>query len=254
MESFDENPVIEFYTDIKKDPHHRYKSWEHCYNFFQNEYEKLKNIFQENHKNTKEDDELIDRACLHLGFYLASWGMYRPSSFLLQKDYKCHEYAIKEVIFNKRYDDLWDLDFDTLTENDNKIDLIFQLKEDIKNAYKKNLKPIERKHGRKQDADPTPKLVSKIIMGTIGCTPAYDRYFCEGLKKENIKYRSSFDERLFCELLKFYKKRRKYFDKPQEIIEKDGMKYPVMKLIDMYFWQIGFTNDFKKQNKQTTKQ
>ncbi|MDO4626572.1 MAG: hypothetical protein Q4A81_04605 [Pasteurellaceae bacterium] len=64
-----------FYSDIIKIKNHRYKSWEHCYQCF--------------HQAIKEgcDDKTIDDLSLQLSFYLASWGMYRGSSFLLQRDY-----------------------------------------------------------------------------------------------------------------------------------------------------------------------
>ncbi len=47
------------------------------------------------------DEETIDMLALHLGFYLASWGMYRGSSFLLQKDYKVHVPIVKIIINNE---------------------------------------------------------------------------------------------------------------------------------------------------------
>jgi hypothetical protein len=55
-------------------PHHRYLSWEHRYRFF---------------RSRTPEDLLKDKdaAALQLGFYLASWGMYRGSSFLLQHSY-----------------------------------------------------------------------------------------------------------------------------------------------------------------------
>jgi hypothetical protein len=60
-----------FHDEITKDDHHRYRSWEHCYGFFQ---------------RVGRQDIIAQRddAAVQLGFYLASWGMYRGSSFLLQ--------------------------------------------------------------------------------------------------------------------------------------------------------------------------
>ena len=60
-------------TQIEND---RYKSWEYCYHSFISA------------RNSSSPD--YDILSLHLAFYLASWGMYRGSSFLLQKDYKIH--------------------------------------------------------------------------------------------------------------------------------------------------------------------
>ena len=72
----------EFYNDLKVDENGRYRSWEHCYSHF------IKA------RGSKEVD--YDYLSLQLAFYLASWGMYHGSAFLLQKDYKVHIPVVKE--------------------------------------------------------------------------------------------------------------------------------------------------------------
>lgn len=79
-----------FHNQSIQDENHRFKSWEHCYKFF-------------NQHKGNLNERLIDYASLNLGFYLASWGMMRGSSFLLQKDYKVHNFFIKEVAMNDKY-------------------------------------------------------------------------------------------------------------------------------------------------------
>lgn len=78
---------IEFYNDLKVDENGRYRSWEHCYSNF------IKA------RGSQEID--YDYLSLQLAFYLASWGMYRGSSFLLQKDYKVHIPVVKELLNEK---------------------------------------------------------------------------------------------------------------------------------------------------------
>lgn len=80
-----------FYTDLKDDSHARYRSWKHCYSSF----------YQARQKKKVDEDYLS----LQLSFYLASWGMYRDSSFLLQKDYKIHIPVVQEILESK-YDSL----------------------------------------------------------------------------------------------------------------------------------------------------
>src|SRR5215471_2198526 len=65
--------------------HHRYRSWEHCFGYF---------------RKAKPDGVLasLDTAALQLGFYLASWGMYRGSSFLLQHAYTVHLRAVDRLV------------------------------------------------------------------------------------------------------------------------------------------------------------
>ncbi len=62
--------VSAYNQDIQSEENGLYKSWEHCYSYFAM------------HRNQPLGDEHIDLLCLHLAFYLASWGMYRGSSFL----------------------------------------------------------------------------------------------------------------------------------------------------------------------------
>ena len=53
--------IQKFYSSIKNDENARYKSWEYWYKIF-------------GEKQNKIDPETIDLICLHLGFYLVSWG------------------------------------------------------------------------------------------------------------------------------------------------------------------------------------
>ena len=83
----------EFYEELKVQDRHRYRSWEHCYAQF---YETRQNPEKAN----------VDNLSLHLAFYLASWGMYRGSSFLLQYDYTIHTSVVKEILkpeYNKLF-------------------------------------------------------------------------------------------------------------------------------------------------------
>ena len=85
--------AIQAYWGDSRGEHHRYRSWEHCYQL-------LSGAGPERNLRNR------DTAALHLGFYLASWGMYRGSSFLLQRDYKVHGYVV-DVLANTEYADLW---------------------------------------------------------------------------------------------------------------------------------------------------
>lgn len=54
---------------------------------------------------------------MQLTFYLASWGMYRGSSFLLQKDYKVHVPVVEELL-KAHYNGLFGLECIKLRKND----------------------------------------------------------------------------------------------------------------------------------------
>lgn len=71
--------VEKYISAIDGDPLHRYSSWVNCFKAF----------------STTED---YDNHVLELAFYLASWGMYRRSSGLLQKNHLIHEESVKILL------------------------------------------------------------------------------------------------------------------------------------------------------------
>lgn len=70
-----ESVVKKYHDCIASDSNHRFISWEHCYLRFSS-------------LDFCKNDNEKDISALHLAFYLASWGMYRGSTNLLEKDYK----------------------------------------------------------------------------------------------------------------------------------------------------------------------
>ncbi len=211
--------VTDFHKLLYKDENHRYKSWEHCYSFFKSD--------------VVNDD--IDKACLHLAFYLASWGMYRGSSFLLWKDYKIHMKVVERILQNK---ELQYLDFNSANEEE--LEKIIDLSNWIKNWYKEN---IDEVNGEEKNVNVTDTLVTKILLGTLGCIPAYDRYFVDGMRKCGVKY-SKLSLLNLKSVVDFYKEHNNEFDEVRKMIFiNSNIDYPAMKLIDMYFWEIGFRND-----------
>ena len=191
--------IIEKFIEINDQEFERYNSWNHCFNAF-------------------ETEENLKTLCLHLGFYLASWGMYRGSSQLLQKDYLVHLEAIKII---KKY---WYLRCGNHNEIESKyLDDILILIKELSNYYK-----------LKHDVTATNTLISKIILGTLGCLPAFDRFFIDGVKNQDFYFKTLKKkslERLF-----------KYTDDNLELksIQNKYPEYPMMKIVDMYFWQIGY--------------
>ena len=79
----------------QSNPDDRYTSFDYCYNYF---------------KTTKDLTIDIEKSCLTLGFYLASWGMFRGSSFLLQKSAKHFQTTIEYISTLDK--SVWDIDVD----------------------------------------------------------------------------------------------------------------------------------------------
>lgn len=217
--------VIEKYLfGIESDEFHRYKSWDHCFKAF----------------GLSEKD---DRLALELGFYLASWGMYRGSGGLLQKNHLIHKGAV-DIIFS---DKSLNLRCDEPNEVDiNDIDYILALKGELSKYY--GFIRFNRGNGKTSQISPTDTLLSKVMLGTLGCVPAYDRYFIDGLKEKGMRcYRFNTDSLL--ELFQFTDRNRNEIEEVQQTIRKKFQcHYPIMKIVDMYFWQIGYDYNLKVIN------
>lgn len=201
--------TLQSFIDLEEKEFHRFNSWRNCYQYFQNIYFK--------------DEGSDDTAALHLGFYLASWGMYRGSTFLLQNDYTIHVEVVKVI---KKYsaNDIYDFN------------VINEIKEQIIKHYNTNAHK-----NSKGNNDSTDTLITKILLGTLGNVPAYDRYFVDGIalhNKENPRQKidRKFSKKGLLQLNKFY------IDNINEF-EKFESKFPKMKLVDMYFWKLGFDNE-----------
>ena len=221
----------EFYNDLKIDENGRYRSWEHCYLHF------IKA------RGSKEID--YDYLSLQLAFYLASWGMYRGSSFLLQKDYKVHIPVVKELL-SKEYDALAGIECIEFRKESNQ-QLLREINSFLGQYYDKIRREVKGQELKNQLSF---TLITKILMGTLGCVPAYDRYFIAGIKKQKVTT-GNYNLKSIMKLVDFYEKNSVRLEPVREKMEVDGMPYPQMKMLDMGFWQIGFELDkvFSKKDK-----
>lgn len=176
----------------------------------------------------------IDRyhAALHLGFFLASWGMYRGSSFLLNYTYTVH-LGVVDTLFSSQFDSLWDPDLGSRDSDRELTTLILKAAVSIREAYRPFTPPSESR----QASD---TLVTKIMLATLGCLPACDRFFIGGFTQSGQKY-SYVNENFITRVLIICRDNLAALREERARIEvARPIRYPFMKLIDMYFWQIGF--------------
>lgn len=211
-----------YFNDTVKDSHGRYLSWQHCYKEFVKYREKF-------------DDDILDYLSLHLAFYLASWGMYRGSSFLLQKDYKVHVPVVK-IIMEEKYNPLMGITAEELIKEQN-LNLLVEIAARIRETYASEPPSFE---GTINNATDT--LVTKILLGTLGCVPAYDRYYVSAVKKYGIS-KGIFNRDSVRDVAQYYLLYREDFEKLRAELSTQEIEYPVMKLMDMCMWQIAFEVD-----------
>ena len=225
MEAIDEliSAAQTFYDDARANENGRSRSWEHCYR-----------VFRDARTNPSPD---YDYLSLHLAFYLASWGMYRGSSFLLQKDYKVLLPIVEEIL-KPEYDCLFGVACADLREPG--------VQEQLANAsdyIAKHFGPIrDEVAGREVPTPVSPVLITKILMGTLGCVPAYDRFFGIGAKYLGLE-KDTYQEKSLDELADFYEAHNDRLEEARRGMRTEDLTYPQMKLLDMGFWQIGFERD-----------
>lgn len=225
MEAIDEliSAAQTFYDDARANENGRSRSWEHCYR-----------VFRDARTDPSPD---YDYLSLHLAFYLASWGMYRGSSFLLQKDYKVLTPIVEEIL-KPEYDCLFGLACTDLRES--------EVQERYTNVYDDiadHFGPIrDEVAGRKVASSVSPVLVTKILMGTLGCVPAYDRFFQDGVATYKVTTRE-YSPNSVLKLVDFYEEHNDRLEEARRGMRVGDLTYPQMKLLDMGFWQVGFERD-----------
>lgn len=210
-----------FYNTLRKDPNGRFRSWEHCYKRFYDV------------RISQNGNVDYDNLSLHLAFYLASWGMYRGSSFLLKKDYRIHIPVVK-ILLQQQYKCLYDIECVELEKKEvqNKLR---ELEMSIKNEYAVIRKSVKETDVQKDVSD---TLITKILMGALGCVPAYDRYFIDGVKVLKVTT-GTYSKESLLRLVDFYKENQDRFEEARKNFWIGDLQYPQMKVLDMGFWQYG---------------
>src|SRR3989344_6860283 len=163
-------------------PDERHASFDFCYNHFYS-------FYKRNKLHELADEKNLQTSCLQLGFYLASWGMMRGSSFLLEKSVKNYKNLI--VTISKMNPKLWEIDVDTYDEDN--IKLLLNCKQQIIEVLGKENKLSDT-------------LVTKIMLGVFANIPAYDQYFRKSLKLHSLNKKS------LLKIKKFYEENKETFD------------------------------------------
>lgn len=215
----------------------RLYSWEHCYTEFSKA--RLE-------RNLSDMDK--DRLALHLAFYLASWGMYRGSSFLLQRDYRVHREAVDIIL---KYGSLSEVQIGALDSAriDEFVEALFKLYGELESHYKKIRSDVLEQWGKNTKRESvSATLITKIMMGALGCVPAYDRFVVGALG--GYKLTKRFSEKSIRDVIKLVQNNRHEFEElwrgfKRPLKGKGSGRYPQMKLVDFVLWTKGFLDDLK---------
>lgn len=199
----------------------RSQSYDHCYNYFA--------------ANTRPTADL-EKSCAVLGFYLASWGMYRGSTYLFKNTSSQHFVPLIGYI-EQHAEAMRRIDVDGYDPQ--RIDLLM-------NSYSQIRQFVL------PDRHAALTLVTKIMAGVFGCVPALDTYFMKGIRSllssRDATAFGSFSARSLRLLNAFY------LDNKQEV---DGLAHELRtvqfpggspgglhltraKVIDMYGFELGY--------------
>ncbi|WP_182417263.1 hypothetical protein [Bartonella sp. HY038] len=215
----------------------RAHSFDYCFNYFKRNCNTSRYSFADN----------MELSSLHLGFYLASWGMYRGSSYLLQNSLSIYEKVIEYFdVLKKNHLELnhlspWDIDVSSY--NEDSIKFLLNLHKNIKECLKINTK------------EPSDILITKIMLGVFGNVPAYDAYFKKTFKliSKDLNYDcafTSFNSKSLKVIKKFYDKHKQSIDTIAQTYttvdfsskKKTDINYTKAKTIDMFGFMCSFQN------------
>jgi hypothetical protein len=170
-------------------PERRSASFDYCFNYFQS--------FREGSRVADlATAENMLLSCLHLGCYLASWGMFRGYSGLRSRSLRQFEPVVQLIA--RTPNDVWEIDAHCYSET--------ACRRIVGTAS-----GIQEALHYPDGAWPTRTLATKIMLGVFGNVPAFDSRVMAGLRKSNRAGR--FGLRALREIGRFY-------DDHHEVIER----------------------------------
>jgi len=201
-----------------RQPERRFASFDYCFNYFQ---------------SFREGGGVADIAaaenmllsCLHLGFYLASWGMFRGSSGLRSRSLKQFEPVVELIA--RTPSDVWVIDAHCYSEA-------------VRHRLVGTANDIEEALHYPDGAWPTRTLATKIMLGVFGNVPAFDSRVVAGLRKTRLTGR--FGLRALRDIGRFYDDHREVIERHRECTldfatgQPTQRRYTRAKVIDEIFY------------------
>ncbi|NWN50293.1 hypothetical protein HT121_23150 [Pseudomonas sp. MAFF 301514] len=160
---FDVNRYAQiYYQNIQPSPGNDYprlKAWEFLYEY----------IWDESRPRWADliSEEQIDTTALHIGFYLANWGMFRGSSGLLQNSNLDLMKALAKCLFTGQGPELFELSLDNFAPG--APDLAYN--QALLDSVLTSMETLAT------NVSWTDTLKTKILMGVWGECPALDRFY-----------------------------------------------------------------------------
>lgn len=161
--TFDANIYAEaYYQNIlpsSGNDYPRLKAWEFLYEY----------VWDESRTNWADliSEDQIETTALHIGFYLANWGMFRGSSGLLQNSNLDLMKALAKLLFEGQGSELLELSMDDFASGAPKLLYHQKLLDSV----------LDSMESLASNVSWTDTLKTKILMGVWGECPALDRFY-----------------------------------------------------------------------------
>ncbi|MEN2505876.1 hypothetical protein V8Z77_03070 [Stutzerimonas stutzeri] len=161
--TFDANSYAKaYYQNILPSPGNDYprlKAWEFLYEY----------VWDESRTNWADliSEDQIETTALHIGFYLANWGMFRGSSGLLQNSNLDLMKALAKLLFEGPGPELLELSMDNFALDAPRLAYHQKLLDSVLGSMESLASNVSW----------TDTLKTKILMGVWGECPALDRYY-----------------------------------------------------------------------------
>jgi len=218
--------------EFNADCHHRLFSWDHAHKHWE--------LF------TADDRNDADLAALSLAFYLASFGMYRGSGDLFERDYKVLMPAVE--FLRKESKNRWE---DCLFSNTPPEELASKLKE-LSSKLSAQLTPKLARPGKSTEKiKASDTLLSKIMLVTLDCVPAFDQQTKKALKDilgDDYPTGNGFTGKRMHSIIQLARSNKPLIRNGQERIKLDcGRAYPLNRIFDLYLWYYGAPDGLRDQ-------
>ncbi len=226
-----EKLVNQYYQNANGDNYPRLRGWEFLWDYIQGQSEWIDLVSEKN----------IERTALHLGFYLANWGMFRGSSGLLNTNMDFFK-DLSSHLFQNIPIDFWDTTFaDFSPDNEEKLKLSSELFDCAIN---------EMESFEFDRITWTETLKSKILLGFWGQCPAIDTFYSRGIRlflNINPQFKIAPKGKINAKSLSSLNvvSQKLGWNLAGNFTHHGKNEYPPGKVIDMAFFQYGRNNSKK---------
>lgn len=176
---------------------------------------------------------------LHISACMGSYGMNRSNSLLADSNFRIHEDIVRDI---EDWIDEWGtIDFHKIGDQFSR-DKLAKSVLDLSILLKKHYQSVRDELGppvgtKKKRGGATDTLVTKVLLCTIGATPAYDRYVRLGLKGVSSR---TFGKKSLVDIYKYAVCNEEAIKICQQgFYDQTGYSYPLMRVLDMHFFALG---------------